>query len=466
MAIWNENYDKGIENEILSIRENILNWYPFEKCETAVEIGVECDAITGMLCRKLAKVVAVDINVGNYTEIELEEQFDYVILNGIFAYAMGMIEDEKPYHTFLRQISKFLKPNGKVLLTIDNKLGLKYFNGAKESHTGNYFLGLNNYRGNEKVRTFSKTELAEILKEAGFEYQKFYYPYPDFAFPNEIFTDESISTNQYGRPVTNIEMDRYHLFDEYVVSNTLIKENIRDRFANSFLVEASRVAFESEIIYAKLNADRKDEFKIGTSIFVKNHEKKVIKYAIHPAAQEHITKICDTTKMNGKKVKYLPAQLQKSGIEFEFLQTKNLDAILNEYILKRDMDYRLPRVVSQLLEKVRIQRKQYRMIGTSSELERIYYRDIIYIYKIKASKYVCFVTTKGEFKERIAIEKLYQELKSKEFVLVERSYIVNMKHICKISGDTIYLEQDKQVQISKIRIPEVKRAINEYWREL
>lgn len=137
-----------------------------------------------------------------------------------------------------------------------------------------------------------------------------------------------------------------------------------------------------------------------------------------------------------------------------------------QYILKRDMDYRLPRVVSQLLEKVRMQRKQYRMIGTSSELERIYYRDIIYIYKIKASKYVCFVTTKGEFKERIAIEKLYQELESKEFVLVERSYIVNMKHICKISGDTIYLEQDKQVQISKIRMPEVKRAINEYWREL
>ena len=71
-----------------------------------------------------------------------------------------------------------------------------------------------------------------------------------------------------------------------------------------------------------------------------------------------------------------------------------------------------------------------------------------------------------EFKERIAIEKLYQELESKEFVLVERSYIVNMKHICKISGDTIYLEQDKQVQISKVRMAEVKRTINEYWREL
>lgn len=137
-----------------------------------------------------------------------------------------------------------------------------------------------------------------------------------------------------------------------------------------------------------------------------------------------------------------------------------------QYILKRDMDYRLPRVVSQLIEKIRTQEKQYRMIGTSSELERIYYRDIIYIYKIKTTKYVCYVTTKGEFKERVAIEKLYQELESKQFVLVERSYIVNMKHICKISGDTIYLEQDKRVQISKIRMAEVKRTINEYWREL
>lgn len=393
MAIWNEKYYKGtdvysdgsIEDDILEIvcredyrenkdvfirdnyvlayhlsavRENILNWYPFKASESAIEIGAGCGAITGMLCRKLGKVVSVDLSkrrskinyerhkdfdnleiiIGNFNDIELEEQYDYVVLNGVFEYAISFTEAEKPYHEFLNHISRFLKPDGKFLISIENKLGLKYFNGAKEDHTGNYFLGLNNYRGNESVRTFSKTELAEILMDEGFKYQKFYYPYPDYKFPNEVFTDDSIDSNQYGRPVTNIETDRYHLFDEYAVSKTLIKENIRDIFANSFLLETSRESFESDVIYAKLNVERKKEFQIGTSILKDENGKRVVKYAIHPDADAHISKICDTTKLDGKKVKYLPAKKQGDKIVFEFLQEKNLDAVINGYIIEKDVD--------------------------------------------------------------------------------------------------------------------------------
>ena len=137
-----------------------------------------------------------------------------------------------------------------------------------------------------------------------------------------------------------------------------------------------------------------------------------------------------------------------------------------QYILKQDMEQRLPRVTRQLVEKVKRQGKQYRMIGTSLNKKKVHYRDIIYIHKVKGAKYISFVTTDGEVRERIALEKLYQELESKEFVLVERSYIVNMKHICKISGETIYLERDNQVKISRTSMQEVKRAINQYWREL
>ena len=97
MAVWNEKFYKGtdvysdgsIEDEILDIvqradykekrdelignnftiayhltpiRENILNWYPFTKEQSAIEIGAGCGAITGMLCRKLGKVVSVDLS--------------------------------------------------------------------------------------------------------------------------------------------------------------------------------------------------------------------------------------------------------------------------------------------------------------------------------------------------------------------------------------------------------------------
>lgn len=381
MAIWNEKFYKGtdaysdgsIEDDILEIvcredyeekrdvligddytiayhlspiRENVLNWYPFTKEESAIEIGAGCGAITGMLCKKLGKVVSVDLSkrrskinyerhkdcdnleiiIGNFNDVELQEQYDYVVLNGVFEYAISFTDAEKPYHEFLRHISRFLKPNGKFLISIENKLGLKYFNGAKEDHTGNYFLGLNDYVGNETVRTFSKSELKDILVEEGFRHTKFYYPYPDYKFPNEIFTDESIKDNQYGRPYINIENNRYWLFNEYAVGNTLIKEDVRDVFANSFIVEACREDFAEEVIYAKLNVERNEEFQIGTTIYEKDNKKQVAKYALHSSAQTHIDKICDTTKYDGKKVSYLPAQKLDDAIEFEYLYSKNLDS--------------------------------------------------------------------------------------------------------------------------------------------
>lgn len=392
MAVWNEKYYKGtdvysdgdIEDKILqivsdrnysewndetvgsdytiayhlsSIRENILNWYPFSKEESAIEIGAGCGAITGVLCRKLGEVVSVDLSkrrskinyerhknyenleiiIGNFNDIVLEKQYDYVILNGVFEYAISFTESDSPYNDFLRHISRFLKPNGKFLIAIENRLGLKYFNGAKEDHTGNYFLGLNNYVGNQSVRTFSKKEITELLEEEGYKYSRFYYPYPDYKFPNEIFTDETINMNQYGRPYINIEDDRYWLFDEYEVGKTLIKEDIRNIFANSFLVEASKEAFEKKVLYAKLNVERKPEFQIGTSIIQDKENRLVEKYAIHPNAKKHIEQVYQNTSNNIGKVEYLPAQKENERIKFEYLYSDNLDTRINELVEKRDV---------------------------------------------------------------------------------------------------------------------------------
>lgn len=135
-----------------------------------------------------------------------------------------------------------------------------------------------------------------------------------------------------------------------------------------------------------------------------------------------------------------------------------------QYILKSDLDYRLPRVVNQLINKIDNRNMQYRMIGTGSNKEKIYYKDIIYIYKIKASKYVAYVTNTEEKRERITLEQLCSELQSKEFVMVDRGFIVNLEHICKISGNVIYLDGDNQIKISRTKIADVKRAMSQYWR--
>lgn len=135
-----------------------------------------------------------------------------------------------------------------------------------------------------------------------------------------------------------------------------------------------------------------------------------------------------------------------------------------QYILKQDLEFRLPGVVSQLTEKLRKQEKEFCIIKDGTEKIKLLYKDILYLYKSKGAKYVNYVTTQGIVRERNSLENALKTLDNRQFLLVERGYAVNIKRISRLSGDTIYLEKGYEVQVSKARLTEVKREINLYWR--
>lgn len=82
--------------------------------------------------------------VGNFQDVEssLTETYDYITLIGVFEYSQGYIGTEQPYVEMLRRISRHLAPGGKVVIAIENRLGLKYWAGCTEDHVGKYFEGL------------------------------------------------------------------------------------------------------------------------------------------------------------------------------------------------------------------------------------------------------------------------------------------------------------------------------------
>ena len=49
----------------------------------------------------------------------------------------------------------------------------------------------------------------------------FYYPYPDYKFPREVFTDESLKEQKYGLPTWNFTKYRMALFREGQVAETI-----------------------------------------------------------------------------------------------------------------------------------------------------------------------------------------------------------------------------------------------------
>jgi len=261
----NKNYDNIIKSDnrwpilyhLSQDRENIIDWYPFDNEGDILEIGAGCGAITGALAKLTKSVTCVELSkrrslinayrnnecdnveiiVGDFNKIEFEKKFDYITLIGVLEYAPSFSKSSMPFHELLSYVRKLLKPNGKLFIAIENKFGLKYWAGAREDHTGEFFDSLEGYKKNNNVRTFSKKELTEILIEVGFKLNNFYYPIPDYKLPKQIFSDARLpQIGEIRNILHNFDQDRVQLFKEETVIDTLIENDKFDFFANSFLV--------------------------------------------------------------------------------------------------------------------------------------------------------------------------------------------------------------------------------------
>ena len=363
--------DFAVLYHLSPVRENILSWYPFLPGSRLLEIGAGPGAITGLLCRKLfpGKVISVDLSrrrseinylrhrddenlelyAGNLNDMTFPEKFDYVVLNGVFEYAGSFTEGDRPYLRFLRKCKSFLKPGGILLTAIENRFGLKYFSGAPEDHTGGYMDGLKGYPGQTNVRTFSRAEWEALAEEGGLPYRKFYYPWPDYKFPSELFTEKSLKENASFRTSWSFNPRRIELFPEAEMASDLLREGCYGTFANSFLIEMSDrdLPEDREILYAKMNADRDPRFRIQTLLFAENTDgKERMKWAekspLTPEAEPHIRKMAED-RMGGQKelkinlpgrgpmpLRPLQGVSRGKASVFPFLEGKTLGKILGE----------------------------------------------------------------------------------------------------------------------------------------
>lgn len=237
---------------------------------------------------------------------------------------------------------------------------MKYFAGAPEDHTDIPFFGINGYPGNHSVRTFSKTELQELVKESGFPFQKFYYPYPDYKFPTEIFTDASLTTNHYGKNYPIYTDKTVDLFSESACIEAMKKEQIADRFVNSFLLVAGKQELEEkeEILYVKLNQGRRKEFRTLTQLVRKEESVWAEKKPLCPEAENFIARLKKTgAQKPGKGFRNLPCRYENGGIVYPVLSGKTLEDRIRDLVEKEQTDEIL-RTLKHVYEHVFAQRKK------------------------------------------------------------------------------------------------------------
>lgn len=332
------------------IRENLLEWYPFDQNASLLEVGSGCGALTGLFSKNVNKVTCIElskkrslinaernrdknnieIKIGNFEDIRLDEKFDYITLIGVWEYAGHYIGGKTPYLDMLKKLKQYLKEDGKLLIAIENKMGLKYWNGAPEDHTGNIYDGLNDYIDAENVRTFSKVEMKEILTQAGWNQWKFYYPIPDYKLPDVIYTDDKLpEPGELRNYRKDYNASRIYNFYDAVVSDQLCADKMIDYFANSFLVECGDDV--SDVIFAKCNRMRNEAYRNATVIRKKDDKRSVQKIALNTEAQKHIGQMGANHMDYCMNVKGVQGVLQNAMYVTNYVEGQDLDVYLYPY---------------------------------------------------------------------------------------------------------------------------------------
>ncbi len=343
------------------LRGNIVEWLPMDGNTKVLEIGSGCGAITSALAPKCGELTCVDlskkrslvnanrnkeydnitIHIGNFKDIEPELpcDYDYVCLIGVFEYGQAYIGGDNAYEDFFNIIKKHCKNDGRVVIAIENKFGLKYWAGCREDHAGLFFEGLEGYPNGGGVRTFTRNGLETILKNCGEDNYHFYYPYPDYKFMHTIFSDDRLpSKGELATNIRNFDRDRMKLFDETLVFNSVIEENKFSLFSNSYMVVTGP---KPDMIFARYSNERADEFAIKTVIEECGEKKSVKKVALSKSAVAHVDALKDnydrlTKRFDGENLKINPVSVQDGAAEFEYETGTNLEEILDSCIVSND----------------------------------------------------------------------------------------------------------------------------------
>lgn len=243
------------------MRENIVIPMDLNDSDNVLEIGSGMGAITKPLSERVKQVDCVELSkirslanahrnkemnnitiyVGSFNKVKFKKKYDVIVLIGVLEYAGLYIDNENPFFDFLKSLNNLLKPEGKLYIAIENRLGVKYFAGNPEDHWGKAFFGIEGYNSDKKgAKTFSKSELEKLLNDTGFKNLFFYYPVPDYKLPKYIYSDEYLPklSDEIPANVVYDMDDSFRSFDEEKVFKSI--KNIKEfmYLNNSFLIEA------------------------------------------------------------------------------------------------------------------------------------------------------------------------------------------------------------------------------------
>ena len=254
---------------IRTIQKGLLQWYAFTPGNTALYIGCETDALTELLTECGLDVTYV--NCGQTYETAWLQtytgSFDYII-------SITDLETQPDPQLVLLAWRSLLKPDGVLLLGMNNRLGLRYFCGDRDPYTGRSFDGIENYHrayaNKEDVfqgRMYDQAELRRMLHAAGFSIAQFYSVLSDLSNPALLYAEDYLPNEDLAIRL----LPTYHYPDSVFLEEEnlyegLIANGLFHKMANAYLIECGPYEKLSDVQHVTNSAERGREDAFMTVI--------------------------------------------------------------------------------------------------------------------------------------------------------------------------------------------------------
>lgn len=248
-------------------RSNFLRAISLPMDARVLELGAGCGAVTRYLGENFSSVDAVEgsfkrasiarercrgldnvkIYCSDIDAAEFGQDYDLVVMAGVMEYAPTYLSGgrDTACRRLLEIAGSALKLGGKLVLAIENRIGIKYWSGCPEDHTGRVYDSIHGYPVAGPAVTFSKKELSELFPRQLFGGIDFYYCFPDYKFASVILSDTESEAGPYLHnwvkvPFPSYGARRIKTFHEGLAVKMLSENGLLKEFANSFVVVACR----------------------------------------------------------------------------------------------------------------------------------------------------------------------------------------------------------------------------------